>query len=94
LPNPTKLDSIEGAVTGQLGPLGSEKDTLDAIDRASDEMREIAQRWQDRATVEGHTIAENYAVGSVSLVCNLHIPNGQSRGCGRGDLCGEPIRQS
>lgn len=50
-----------------------EKYPLDAVDRAADKMRELAQRWQDGLSVERHTIAENYAVGSVSLVCNLHI---------------------
>ena len=50
-----------------------EENPLNAIDRATDEMREIAKRWQDRLTVERHSIAENYADGRVSLICDLNI---------------------
>lgn len=49
------------------------KNTLDAVDRAADEMRQIAKRWQDRMAVERHTIAENYAEGRLTLICDLHF---------------------
>ena len=35
-------------------------------------MREIAQCWQDRLTVERHSIAKNYAEGRLSLICDLN----------------------
>jgi hypothetical protein len=63
-------------LTGESEGLGlsrSEPDSFEAIDRASDEMREIAERWQDRLAVEGHTIAENYAEGRLSIILDLHI---------------------
>ena len=50
-----------------------EKNLLDAVNGAANEMREIAQRWQDRLTVERHSIAENYADGRLSLICDLNI---------------------
>lgn len=65
---------LEDAVTGQaLGISRREENALDAINRATDEMREIGERWQDRLTVESHSIAENYADGRISLICDLDI---------------------
>ncbi len=67
-----ELDRAAQAVDS-LGLLGGDENALDAIDRATNEMREIAERWQDRLTVERHSIAENYADGRVSLICDLNI---------------------
>jgi hypothetical protein len=70
-----KLDNNSAAqgATSLGMRLGSEKDALDAIDSAADEMREIAERWQNCLTVERHSIAENYAEGRLSLICDLNI---------------------
>ena len=51
----------------------SEPNLPQAMESAADEMREIAERWHDRLTVERHSIAENYADGRVSLICDLNI---------------------
>lgn len=51
----------------------SEKYFFNAVDSAANEMREIAQRWQNRLSAERHTIAENYAEGRLSLICDLNI---------------------
>jgi len=74
----THSAKLEDAVTGQVGnclelPLRGKPDALEAIESAADEMRQISKRWQDRATVERHTVAENYAEGRLSLICDLHI---------------------
>lgn len=48
-------------------------------------MRETAQRWQNRLSVERHSIAENYAEGRLSLICDLNIfPPDASVGGGLG----------
>ena len=57
----------------ELGLFRGEENSLNAVNRATDEMREIAERWQDRLTVEGHSIAENYAEGRLSLIFDLNI---------------------
>lgn len=59
--------------TASLRVPSCEKNLLDAVDSAANEMREIAERWQDRLTVDGHSIAENYANGRLSLICDLNV---------------------
>jgi hypothetical protein len=86
----TAYPKLEDAVTGQvLEASCSEKNTLDAINRATDDMRELAERWQDCLTVERHTIAENYAEGRLSLICDLNIlaPDTRVDGDVRVDHC-------
>ena len=64
---------ISGVAGRPLGFSGRKENLLNAIDSATHEMREIAQRWQDRLTVDRHSIAENYANGRLSLICDLNI---------------------
>jgi hypothetical protein len=52
---------------------GSEKDALKAIDCATNEMRELAKRWNDVVAVEMQTVAKNYADGRLSLICDLYF---------------------
>jgi len=56
-----------------LGFSCREENALDAIEGATNEMRETAEPWQYCLTVERHTIAENYAEGGPSLICDLNI---------------------
>lgn len=39
----------------------------------ADEYREIAQRWKNRMVLEGHSVAEKYVAGCLSLVCDLNV---------------------
>jgi hypothetical protein len=50
-----------------------EPNAFEAIDRATDEVREVKDRWQNSLTVKRHSIAENYADGRLSLICDLNI---------------------
>lgn len=42
---------------------------------------EIAQRWKDWKSFEGHTVAEKYAQGRIALICDIHVsfPGGNIR---------------
>lgn len=94
-----KLDNdraAQGAVISSvafrpLGFSGREENLLDTIDSATDEMREIAERWQNRLTVERHTIAENYADGRLSLICDLNILVPDTRIFGRCGVDDRPL---
>lgn len=39
----------------------------------ADEYRELAERWKNQAALEGHSVAEKYAAGCLSLVCDLNV---------------------
>jgi len=55
------------------------KDALDVIDRATNDRRQIAQRWKDVLAAEGQSVGENYANGRISLIYDLNVslPGGE-----------------
>ncbi len=70
----TSCLKLEDAVTGQaLGFSRREEKALDAVDCAADEMRQLGESWKNWETIQRHTIAENYAEGRLSLICDLNI---------------------
>lgn len=51
--------------------LGTKKDSLDVIDRATNDWHQIVQRWKDVTVAEGRSVVENYTNGRVALICYL-----------------------
>jgi len=76
----TETDSGQGLGTGRvLVP-----DEGDEANRLIDQYRHSTDRWQNHLARQGHSIAENYRAGRLSLVCDLDISVAR-RGV-RGDL--------
>jgi len=50
-----------------------QEDSLQAINRATNDFRHVAQRWKNKLTLKGHSITELYMPHGLAVICDLNI---------------------